>query len=77
MTDPKSRNLIIAPATGQALARYYVEGRGITAGNLAWLYEKLTGRTASPQEIEQSRKRLAEAYRTLRAKDGEGETTDE
>jgi hypothetical protein len=77
MTDPKSRCMVIAPATGQAPARYYVEGREITAGNLAWLYEKLTGRAATPQEVEQSRKRLAEAYRTLRAKDGEGETANE
>jgi hypothetical protein len=68
MTEPKARRLVVLSGDGKGPSRYYVGGGRITAESLAWLYEKLTGRRPTPEEIEQSRKRLAEAYRNLNAK---------
>ena len=76
MTEPRDRRLVVPSKDGKGPSRYYVGGGLITAESLAWLFHKLTGRTATSEEISRSRERLAKAYRELNARKN-GSTSDD
>jgi hypothetical protein len=52
MNEPKPRLVLLS-------------GREITAENVAKMYKALTGRDASPEELEEGRKMLEKAYAKL------------
>jgi hypothetical protein len=44
---------------------YMLSGRDITAENVAKMFKMLTGRDTSPEELEETRNKLEEAYAKL------------
>ena len=54
---------LISRSDGQEPTRHYLGDGAVSAADIAWLFEKLTGRKATAEEVEVCRRTLAEANR--------------
>jgi hypothetical protein len=75
ITRPKAKRHVIR-SDGMQPTRYFIGGGRITAEDVAWLYEKLTGRQCTSEELEALRKKLEDAYAKHEGKSQEPPSSD-